>query len=107
MAILQQMVIQPTPLGENFLAAADITGPATYSQTTGQVISAKAFALLSIRFADGMASRSGTYFVRAISPPSTGASSVTVHWFISASALEVSNGTGLTGETVRMIAIGN
>jgi hypothetical protein len=108
MAVLQQMVMQPTPLGENFISVADVAGPASYQQGARPVISANTFAMQTVRFVNGMGlSQSGTYYARTVSIPGPAKTSVAVRYFVTATGAEVANGTNLSGEIFRFEAIGN
>jgi len=104
---INEMLLQPSPLGENFVAARDLTGPALYA-TGGQVVSAQNFALQTLRIllSDHL-SASGTYFVRFLLPRGSGFPTVTVLWYVAATGLQVANATVLSAEVVRVLAIGN
>ena len=106
---IQELLIQPTPLGENFLAARAITGPTSYT-TGGVLLAATRFGLLSVvrfRLPETL-SASGTYYVRILRT-GTGvtASIALVKWFVLSTNAEVANATNLSAETIRIAVIGN
>ena len=110
--ILNEMLIQPQSLGEVFLSAREVTGPASYV-TGGQPLSPQFFALLSFKvlISDHL-SPDGTYFVRFVAPAGStfGTSSATqayMKWFVTSTGAEVGNGTNISTEKVRVVAIGN
>ena len=104
---LQQMVMQPTPLGEGFLASSDIVGSAAYVSGTGQIVSATAFGLQSIRWAqDSMISSDGLNYAVPTIPGGVGAKSIIIRIFAIATGLEVPNGNFST-KKFRMLAWGN
>ena len=102
------MVQQPTPLGEGFTSCADITGPASYANPGGQVVSAKLFALQTIRYADGsMIDSTGTNYAVPVAPSGPGAATIVLRWFVAATGAEVANATNLSTKEVRMSVWGN
>jgi hypothetical protein len=104
---INAMLLQPSPLGEKFVAARDITGPAAYT-TGGVVVSANNFALQTLAMClSSHVSATGTYFVRFKMPRGNGFPTVTVIWYVAATGLEVANATVLSAEVVRVLAIGN
>ncbi len=105
---IQQMVMQPSPVGELFMAVSDIAGPKSYT-TGGVKVYANVFALQSLRNVDFnmLSTPSGTYYAMAITPAGPGVAYVTVKWFVTATAAEVGNGVDLSAATVRAMAVGN
>lgn len=104
---LNQLILQPSPLGEVFVSCRDITGPALYT-TGGVQVSATAFALLTLKFLDtSMLTASGTYFVRAKLPRGGGFPTATLVWYTASSGAEVANNTVLSAEFARILAFGN
>ena len=109
-AAIQELLIQPQPLGEVFLAGRGIAGPASYlgGAGNGQVISAQAFALLSIRFvvAEDLDSTE-TYFVRVIQSSFGATKTFRARWYVLGTGAEVVNTTNLSASIIRYLAIGN
>jgi hypothetical protein len=105
MAPLQQMVMQPSPLGELFVSAADIAGINPYAPG-GVAVSPQAFALQSFKTALGACSQSGNYFVLARSIAGPGGASIKLQWFVAATGAEA-GAIDLSAEIVRIVAIGN
>lgn len=105
MAPLNQMVMQPSPLGELFVSMADVVGPSYL--TGGVAISANAFALQTFKQVFGGVTQSGTYWVAARSISGPGAATIKLVWFVVATGAEVANATSLVAETVRLMALGN
>lgn len=107
-APVQEVLIQPQSLGEVFIAARDLPGPASYVNGTGQKISANAFALLSMRLAHATAIDStGTWYAQ-IQWPGPGAQTYFyARWYVLATGAEVGNGVNLSGGKIRFAAIGN
>jgi hypothetical protein len=105
---LQQMVMQPSPLGELFTSMADIPGPAAYVGGTPYVLSANAFALQTFKFATGGLAQSGTYGVEVTSIAGPGAATVKLRFFLTTTGAELGAGpTNLSAETFRILALGN
>ena len=108
MANLQQMVQQPTPLGEGFIAAADITGPNPYVNPGGQSITAQAFGLQTFRWVLGsMVAVAGGNYAIATTPAGPGSKTVVLRWYVATTGAEVANGVDLSGSIVRIVAWGN
>ena len=106
-ASINELLMQPSPLGELFTSARGVTGPASYT-TGGVTISANFFALLTIRWlVSSMTSADGLYFLRFKIPLGPGFPTATVIWCSMATGLEVGNGTNLSAETVKVQAYGN
>ncbi len=106
---IQELLIQPTPLGENFLAARSVTGPTSYT-TGGVLVSAQLFGLLStVRFwMPETLTKSGTYFVKVLRTGTGVTASVALFkWYVQSSGAEVTNATNLSAETIRVMVIGN
>lgn len=107
-ATIQEILVQPQSLGEVFLAAQPIVGPVSYINPGGQVVSAQAFALLSIRFAVAEdLDNTFTYYVKVIQTGKGATKTITLHWYVVATNAEVANAVNLSGSTVRVMAIGN
>lgn len=103
-----EVPIQPQSLGEVFLSAVDIAGPASYANPGGQVVSATKFAMLSgLRFVVAGISSDGLNTVYAVSPAGRASPTVVLRWFVTATGAEVANGVNLSTKTVRVTAIGN
>jgi len=106
---LNEMLMQPSPLGEYFVAARGITGPASYT-TGGVLISATRFGLLTklALVIPETLSASGTYFVKILrTGTGTNVNTVLVQWFVQSTGAQVANGTSLSAESVRIMVIGN
>lgn len=104
---LNEMLLQPSPLGEVFVSARGITGPASYL-TGGVTISAKFFALLTLKvLTSAMVSQDGLYFVRFKIANGAGSETATVIWYTAATSVEVANLTNLSASSVKVIAFGN
>ena len=106
---IQELLIQPTPLGENFLAGRSLIGPKSYT-TGGVLVSAQVFGLLStVRFwMPETLSKSGPYFVKVLRTGTGVTASVALfQWFVQSTGAQVANATDLSAETIRVIAIGN
>lgn len=108
---IQEVPIQASPIGENFFAARDVSGPAAYAAGVGggQVVSATFFGLLSgIRWAGSMGvSSDGNFLVEATTPTGSGAKTIKLRWYVSTTGAEVGNGTNLSGSKCRIGVIGN
>jgi len=105
MAPLNQMVMQPSPVGELFMSMADIKGINPYV-AGGVSLSANAFALQTFKMVLGGTSQSGTYWVTGRSIAGPGATSVKIQWFVAATGAEA-GAIDLSAETVRLVAWGN
>lgn len=104
---LNELLMQPTPLGENFIAGRGLRGPAIYA-TGGVTIAANYFALLTLRgFLGENLTQDGLYFVRFILPEGGGFPTAQAVWFVAATGLQVANGTNLSASSVKVFAIGN
>jgi len=112
MAVLNEMLLQPQSIGEVFVSARDITGPASYT-TGGVTLSPQLFALLSFKILlTDMTTPDGTYFARFTAPagPTFGTSTATaakMKWFVVATGAEVAAAVNLSTEKIRVLAIGN
>ena len=108
MAVTQQLLLQPQSLGEVFIAARDLAGPASY-QTGGYTLSAKMFALQSFKvvWAAGLSYASGTYYARTLQAPGPGYPTITVKWYVTSTNAEVGANTDLSASKIRFVAIGN
>ena len=103
---LQQMIMQPTPLGEGFLACADVQLSSNYVNGTGNVISANVFGLQSLRWVqDSMITSDGVNYAVATSPAGVGAKSFVIRIFTAATGAEI--GSGAMTKKFRMLAWGN
>jgi hypothetical protein len=114
MAVLNELLIQPSPLGELFVAARDVAGPASYV-TGGQALSPNIFALLSgfkIVLTQGL-TQDQLYFTRVYghAGPTFGGSSNSVaymKWYYSGyagSGVTAVTGSGGSGMTVGTYAL--
>jgi hypothetical protein len=110
--VLNEMLIQPQSLGEVFLSARDVSGPASYT-TGGVTLSPQLFALLSFKILlTSMESPDGTYFARFVAPAGStfGTSTATAAkmvWFVVSTGAEVAAAVNLSTEKIRVLAIGN
>ena len=78
------------------------TGPASYSQTTGDVIQFPLTNWYIDAINGSPMTVSGTYFVRP-QPAGTGARQAwTLHWFVTSSGNEVGNATNLSAEKLQI-----
>jgi hypothetical protein len=78
------------------------TGPASYSQTTGDVVAFPLTNWYIDSIDSGTMTVSGTYFVRA-QPAGVGARQAwTLHWFATSGGAEVSNATNLSAEKLQI-----
>lgn len=110
MATIQEILVQPQSLGEVFLASQPIAGPASYlgGAGNGQVLSAQAFGLLSIRLviAEDLDSTE-TWFVRVIQTGKGATKTFRARWFRIDTGAEVVNAVNLSGGSIRYVVIGN
>lgn len=102
---LQQMVMQPSPIGELFMSAADVKGPNPYA-AGGVAVSPQNFGLQSFKAVFGAVTQSGTYFVQGRSIAGPGANSIKLVWSVVATGAEA-GAIDLSAETVRIVALGN
>ena len=107
-ATIQEVLVQPQSLGEVFLAVQPISGPVSYANPGGQVVSARAFGLLSARFvvAEDL-DNTFTYYVRVLQSGKGGTATFTLHWYVVATNAEVANAVNLSASSVRVMVIGN
>jgi len=106
---INEMLMQPSPIGELFMSGAVLSGPASYP-TGGYLVSARLFGLLSklTSFQPEDISYSGTYYIRALrTGTGTNANTVLVKWYVFATNAEVANTTNLSAEKIRVIVLGN
>lgn len=83
------------------------TGPASYSQTTGDSISLPNGLYIDTVLGNGVMSVSKTYFVRAYpSAVGTTRSTWTLKWFVVSTGAEVTNATNLSAESVQFAVLG-
>jgi hypothetical protein len=112
MAVVNELLIQPQSIGEMYLAAREITGPASYT-TGGIALSPNLFSLLFFKILlSDHTTPDGTYFVRFTAPsgPSFGNQTATtayMKWFVVSTGAEVASATNLSSEIIRVAAIGN
>lgn len=104
---LQQMVMQPSPLGELFVSMADINGPASYTNGTGNAVSPQNFGLQTFKFATGGISTDGTTGIEFKTISGPGATSIIARFYVVSTGAEVANATDLSGKTFRVMALGN
>jgi len=108
MAFPPQVVTQAVGLASDLnLKLSDLTGPLSYV-TGGVTISASALGLSSgLYFVSPMdLSVSGTFYLRVFSISAPKAKTFKVKWFTAATNVEVGNGTNLSAEKVRVLALG-
>lgn len=105
MAVLQQMVMQPSPVGELFMSMADVVGPNPYA-AGGVAVSPQQFGLQTFKQVIGAVTRSGTYTVESRSISGPGGTSIKLIWAVVATGAEA-GAIDLSAETVRIIAFGN
>lgn len=104
-----QIVTQAVGLASDLnLKCSDITGPASYANPAGQILSSSAFGLSNgLYFVSPMdLSVSGTFYIRVFSIAAPKAKSVRVKWYVLATNAEVGNGVNLSAEKVRVFALG-
>ncbi len=95
----------PDYIGRRQAWAGSGVGPASYSQTTGDVLQLTGFQQY-VDSVNGSMSVSGTYFVRA-KPSNAGPRQAwSLHWYTASSGAEVSNAVNLSGETVVLSGFG-
>lgn len=103
--VVSTLLIQPSPLGENFLAGRVLTGSSSYT-TGGVAVPATSFGLQTLKWAaSGMLTESGTYVLYGY--VNAGSKTVTYKWTVFATGAEVANATDLSAQTFRAVAIGN
>lgn len=110
--VIFQTLMQPSPIGTEFMAARGIAGPASYTQG-GVVLRANTFELTQLKLMFGnMLSQDGLYFARFILPTGAGSPTVTMLWYNSGSVIGVNAvtiagaGTGQTNGTYIIAASG-
>ena len=105
--LLQQMLVQPSSIGEEgSFAARGFGGPSSYNQGTPPQLYPSNFGLANVKvFLPDSCTASGTYFVR-LAHLNEGALAATMRWYQSSSSSEVANGTDLSGEKIRVMAFG-
>lgn len=104
---LNQMLMQPSPIGEVMMSSRDIAGPVAYV-TGGVAISANYFALLTFKnLLSSHNTQDGLYFARFILPRGAGFPTATVVWYTASTGAQVANGTNLSASFLRVIAMGN
>lgn len=112
MALPPELLVQPQSIGELYIAAQTLNGPASYVNGTGQLMDPHMFSLLFFKtlFCDWL-TPDGTYFVRFVAASTgtaLGLSSTPVYarWYVTATGAEVTNATDLSAEKIRVTAIG-
>jgi hypothetical protein len=97
--------MQPSPVGERYMAARGLSGPAAYI-TGGITLSPKVFGLnvFAIAWTNGL-TNSGTYEAKVKMVAGDG--SILVVFFVVATGAEVGAGVNLSAELYRVAAIGN
>jgi len=106
---VNELLMQPSPLGEYFAAARGLSGPASYT-TGGVLVSATRFGLLTklALVLPETLTVSGTYFVKVLrTGTGVGPATVIFQWFVQSTGLQVANATNLSAETIRTFVIGN
>lgn len=106
---INEIPIQPSPLGENFFTARDVNGPASYVAGTGQSVASAFFGLPSgIRFASSMGVTSdGANLVEITTPAGSANKTIVLRWYVATTGAEVGNGVNLSAKKIRILAIGN
>lgn len=109
---INQLLLQPSPLGEVFVSARDIAGPASYT-TGGVLVSANAFALLTIKLlVCTHLTPDGLYYPLFKMPRGAGYPTATIVWFNAGSTTGVESiaiataGSGQTPGTYVVTATG-
>ncbi len=103
-----QVVMQAIGLASDVnLKCSDLTGPVSYV-TGGVTLSASALGLSSgLYFVSPMdLTVSGTFYVRIFSFQAAKSKTLKVKWFTAATNAEVGNGTNLSAEKLRVLALG-
>ena len=77
-------------------------GPASYSQTTGDVVTIPLSNWYIDAVGGGVMSVSGTYFVRSQAAGTGARQAWTLHWYASSGGAEVSNAVNLSAEKLQL-----
>ena len=92
--------------GGKLWAAVDYTGVASYVAGTGELLDCHIFGCPEkILWAEGAGSISGNYFVNCF-PSGKGYTNWYARWYVATTGAEVSNGTNLSAETVKLFGVG-
>jgi hypothetical protein len=110
----------PQSIGYKMLGAADISGPASYSQYTapstgGQDVQAlPEFGVKQVDLAMGGVSVAGTHRAEVVqieastvNGVSLGATRLVLKWYVVATGAEAAGSANLSGQTVRVLVIGD
>lgn len=91
-------------IGQRALYVMYGSGPASYSQTTGDALTPPAG--FYVDFVEGSMSVSKTYFVRAF-PSAVGSRATwTFKWYVTSGGAEVANAVNLSTESVQFLLVG-
>jgi len=94
--------LYPEFVGRRALIVGSATGPSSYSQTTGDVVSLTLLNYYIDAIAGVVQTVSGTYFVR-FRPAGTGPRQAwSAHWYVTSSGAEVGNATNLSAESIQV-----
>ena len=96
--------------GGRFFNTVDYSGSASYTAGVGELLSPNAFGFNNtIQFVWASGSQSGTYF-GIVYPVNNGVTKWYVRWFVTSTptvaSVEVATGVSLTGQTLKLTAVG-
>lgn len=92
--------------GGRFFNTVDYSGPAGYVINVGDVLSPQAFGFNNtIQFVWASGTQSGLYYAVPF-PVNNGVTQWHLRWFIVGTGVEVANGLPLTGQTLKLTAVG-
>ena len=78
---LNEMLLQPSPLGEVFVSARDVQGPTSYT-TGGVTVRANGWAMLTLKtLISSHLSQDGLYYARFVMPRGSGYPTAKMLWF--------------------------
>jgi hypothetical protein len=94
-------------IGQRKLFCCYGTGPKSYSQTTGDVVSVGPGVYIDDFLSDNRRTVSGTYYVVArYTVAGTTRATWSLHWYTTGGSTEVSNGVDLSGESLQFSILG-
>jgi hypothetical protein len=92
----------------NLLTVSDINGPASYTNGTGNAVSARAFGMDTLKSLLPMGlSASGNYYAKVISVAGRGKPTMLVKWFVASTNAEVANAVNLSAEVLTFQGMGH
>lgn len=89
---LDTAVTQPAPQGNEYVTYTRVYGPASYSSATHQSVSAQSLRLNAVLAGSVMGEDpTGTYYGRVVQPNGSGATTITLKWYVVATNAEANN----------------